>query len=678
MTTLLAFVHLRRLGRGSPVARRLRRPEIEGLEDRTLLSPFPPSIQSNLSAYLSPDAVVSGFPTSVTPGETIHFSVTIAAAGVDDTYDPFFGYPYLVISYAEQNSVLINGQQPDAPDGAIPVYYFPYDPGTQGAPPDEPDPTVPSDDEQAVTLQGSNGDPYTGTVQITATIAGDAPGGTVTLTPSTFPNTMNAPGPWMFIVGEFAVNGDTTDLDTWSTAMPFVVASDVPAFSTAASSFFSATSPTGTVGAALAPSVVVDVDAGNAINTSYTGNVTITLSGGASGASLVNSSGTAVSSVTVPAVNGVATFSGANAIIINKAGAGYTLTATLADGTPNPSPSFNVQGHTLKFSAQPANSTAGDAMPVQVEVDTGGSIDNKFTGTVQLQLADASGNPITTAGVNFEDAQGSSLGTTLTTTASGGTADFSKILYIDKPGTYTLVASIPNDSSTPSMQSSSFTLGVHTVKITLPSPMGGGPNEKLPAVQVTVLNAQGNADPDYNSDVNLTLGGGLASGQNNSATLSGGQVAVTAGTGIASFANLMISLTGQSYYLTATLPPDAAPRDISAKFSIGDTLKFITQPPASPLAAVPGEPLALPRRTAPRSTRLRFRSLTRPGNLTRSSAAVSRSRSGPIRLAHRFPETWPRSPPAPPSPLSPSSASTPSATDTRSSPACPAIQPHLQ
>ncbi len=595
MSTVFSFAKVgKRFGRSPREMHRLL-PEIGRLEDRTLLSPFPPNIQNNLAKYLSPDAVITGFPTSVTPGETIHYSITISSAGVDDSFDPVFGYPYLAMSYVQQGSVKINGTAPDAPDGNEPIYYFPYSPGISGTPPDEPDPTIRPGDEQADVLQPASGDPYTGTIQITATIASDAPAGTVTEVPSNFPNLDDATGPWVFVVGQYqAVPGDNSDLPAWSTAMPFVVASDVPSFST--SSFFSSSTPTGTVGAPLAPSVIVNVlGKGGAVDTAFKGNVTLTLSGGASGASLINSSGSAINSVTVAAVNGVATFSGASAIIVNKIGSGYTLVASLTNGIPNPSPSFNIQGHTLKFADPPASSTAGDVMPVKVEVDdSAGSIDNTFTGNVQLQLADANGNAITDPTVYFEDPGGHSLGTTLTTSASGGTADFSKILYIDKPGTYTLIASIPNDSSTPSLQSSSFTLGVHQVKITLPNPMGGGPNETLPTVQVSVLDSQGNPDPNYDSDVVLALNGGLASGQSNGAALAGADVQVTGGSGMASFTTLMISKTGQNYSLTATLLTDAAPRDISGKFSVGDTIKFLTQPPASPLAGVPGEPLGAP------------------------------------------------------------------------------------
>ena len=188
-------------------------------------------------------------------------------------------------------------------------------------------------------------------MQITATIASDAPPGTMTEVPSNFPTLNDAPGPWVFVVGQYEpVPGDATILPARSTAMPFVVAPFVPSFSASESpsSFFSGSTqtPTDTANQPLSPSVIVNVlGKGGAIETSFKGNVTIMLSGGASGASLLSSTDTPVTSLTVAASNGVATFSGSNSIIVNKLGSGDALLATIADGTPNPSPSFNIQGH---------------------------------------------------------------------------------------------------------------------------------------------------------------------------------------------------------------------------------------------------------------------------------------------------------------------------------------------
>ena len=84
--------------------------------------------------------------------------------------------------------------------------------------------------------------------------------------------------------------------------------------------------------------VAADVTAGGAVDTTYTGNVTLAFGTNAGSASFVVG-GLPASSITVPAVSGVADFS---PIIVNATGFGYTLKAT-ADGlTSATSNSFNV------------------------------------------------------------------------------------------------------------------------------------------------------------------------------------------------------------------------------------------------------------------------------------------------------------------------------------------------
>jgi hypothetical protein len=601
MATFLSCDALRRRRRrGQPVGRHFLVPAVAGLEERTLLSPFPPNIQNNLGAYLSPLGTITGFPTTVTPGETFSFVVNISPNGVDHSFDGAFGYPFVAMSYAQKGSLLIDLKPPDmvSDNGLTTFYLVPFAPGSPGAPPDAPDPVHRNTDQQAVPIQvfSSAGDgtgmPITGPSEITVTVAPDAPAGTVTEVPSQSPpGTFDAPGPWVWIVGDYFDSGNQQH--AWSTAIPFVIAPNVPFFEP--EGFFGGGNPTpvGSVGAPLAPDVVVDVlGNGGTVNASYNGNVTITLNGATAGASLVDTGGHPLPSVTVQAKNGVATFDGQDAIIVNKAGAAYTLTATLDDGSSNPSSEFNIQGHMLKFAPGPASSSAGDLLPVQVEADAGGVKDGSFSGTIQLQLADASGAPISDPTVGFVSQAGVLQGTTLTANASGGTADFSKLLRVNKPGTYTLIASLPGDSSTPTVPSDPFTLSQHQVAIQLANPMGGGPNETLPTVQVTVEHSQGSPDPNYDGDVVLTLhGGGTTAGQDNGATLSGGTQPAGGGGGTTSFTSLMINQSGQGYTLTATLAADPGPSLVSGTFNIGHTIKFVTQPPTN---AVPGEPLGAP------------------------------------------------------------------------------------
>src|SRR5207302_164414 len=87
--------------------------------------------------------------------------------------------------------------------------------------------------------------------------------------------------------------------------------------------------------------------------TGFTGNITVAISTNPS-------SGTLAGTLTHAAVSGVATFSG---LSIDKAGTGYTLTATGAGSTT--SAAFNITPATataLVFSVEPTNTVAGAAI----------------------------------------------------------------------------------------------------------------------------------------------------------------------------------------------------------------------------------------------------------------------------------------------------------------------------
>src|SRR6185295_1065761 len=91
--------------------------------------------------------------------------------------------------------------------------------------------------------------------------------------------------------------------------------------------------------------------------------------------------GTLSGTTTVAASGGVASFS---TLSINKAGPGYTLTASAAGLTGATSSTFNISAGTaskLAFTTQPSNATAGASISPSIAV------------TVQ----DANGNTVTTA-----------------------------------------------------------------------------------------------------------------------------------------------------------------------------------------------------------------------------------------------------------------------------------------
>jgi uncharacterized protein (TIGR03382 family) len=176
-------------------------------------------------------------------------------------------------------------------------------------------------------------------------------------------------------------------------------------------------------GANIAPAVTVEVrDAlGNLVRTAGATSITLGLGANPGGATLMGTT-------TATAVNGVASF---NALSIQRAGSGYTLTADAAALTQGVSAAFDVVAAApaaLAFSTPPASTTAGTPFTVALEArDAFGNLTSGYSGTVTLALGS---NPA-----------GGVLAGTTSVAASGGTATFGG-LSIAKAGTgYSLAAS---------------------------------------------------------------------------------------------------------------------------------------------------------------------------------------------------------------------------------------------
>ena len=108
----------------------------------------------------------------------------------------------------------------------------------------------------------------------------------------------------------------------------------------------------------------------------FNGSVALALEPNPGGASL---GGT----LTVAAVNGVATFSG---LSIKQPGSGYTLQATSSGLTAGIGPAFNVTNDQLVVTTQPpATVTAGTPFGVVVAAENAaGSVDTSFNGSITL------------------------------------------------------------------------------------------------------------------------------------------------------------------------------------------------------------------------------------------------------------------------------------------------------
>jgi|GEM_PF-496128 len=282
-----------------------------------------------------------------------------------------------------------------------------------------------------------------------------------------------------------------------------------------------------TVGAGITPAVKVALqDAYGNPATEATNAISLSLANNPSGATL---GGT----LTVNAVAGVATFS---TLSLDRAGSGYTLSATSSGLTSAVSTGFNIGATSatqLVFTTSPPSTvTAGAPFTAKVEV------------------RDSAGNPVSSSSaqvaLSLVNAAGASLGGTTTVSTTGGVATFSN-LTVDKAGTgYALQASV---AGLPSKTSSSFGVDPGAVVALgfLAQPGNTAAGATLaPPVRVAFQDAQGNTVSSTSGSITLALGNNPSS-----ATL-GGTKTVTAVNGVASFSDLSVDKVGAGYTLRAT------------------------------------------------------------------------------------------------------------------------------
>lgn len=320
-------------------------------------------------------------------------------------------------------------------------------------------------------------------------------------------------------------------------------------------------------GSAIAPAVELSARDGlGNLATTFSGNVTVGITGGTGTAGAVLSG-----TKTVSASGGIASFS---TLSIDKAGTGYTLNASASGVTGATSGSFAVAvGSAVKlvFSVAPTNTTAGAAVSPGVEVtaqDAGGNPVTTFTGPVTIDIGT---NP--SAGV---------LAGTTTTNATLGIATFSN-LSIAKSGIgYTLTANSPTlvgaTSNTFNVTAGAATQLSFTVQ---PSAVAAGASI-TPAVEVTALDLLGNVATAFTGNVTMAIG------TNPTTALLTGATSVAASAGIASFSNLKLDKAGTGYTLVASSTglTDATSGAFDVTVGIPTKLAFFVQPPASTTAGV--------------------------------------------------------------------------------------------
>lgn len=293
---------------------------------------------------------------------------------------------------------------------------------------------------------------------------------------------------------------------------------------------------TATAGAAI-PSFTVEArDAGNALLTGFTGDVTVSITAG-TGTAGATLSGTK----TVAAVGGIATFTG---LSIDRSANDYRLSAVAAGNAGTTSNIFVVNAAAatrVVFRQQPTTASAGTPITPAITVELQDAFGNKATGTaanVTLSIA--------------VDAGGGTLSGTATQAVNTGTAlaTFPDI-SIEAAGTgYRLQASSAALTSDVS-QAFSITAGNadHLLFTVSANDAVAGVNIN-PAVKVTVLDALGNVVTGFGNTVTVTLTPGTGTP---GAVLSSGvpQTAIPS-LGVATFSTLSVDKVGTGYTLSAS------------------------------------------------------------------------------------------------------------------------------
>ena len=312
------------------------------------------------------------------------------------------------------------------------------------------------------------------------------------------------------------------------------------------------------------PVVTIEDAGGNTIGSSTSITLAITSGAGASGATLTCTNNTLV------ATAGVATFAGCK---IDKAGTGYTLTATASGLTNGVSSTFTVAvgaAAQLKFTTQPGNgavSTAWPQQPVVTIQDAGGNTLTGSSASVQLSITIGTG----------------ATGAVLTCTAnplaaSSGVATFAGC-QINLAGTgYTLTASSSGLPNTISGTFSVASFGTATKLVFTTQPGGGtGGNSWAQQPVVAVEDSGGNTVLTSSASITLQITSGTGA---TNAKLTCNNNTLSAASGVAGFSGCAIDLASGGYTLTATATGLTNGASSSFTVSVGPATKlaFTTQP----------------------------------------------------------------------------------------------------
>ena len=321
--------------------------------------------------------------------------------------------------------------------------------------------------------------------------------------------------------------------------------------------------PPGTVTAGVGFGLTVtaeDID-GN-VATSFTGSETIALAANPGSSTL---GGT----LTVSATNGIATFTG---LTLNTVGSGYTLAVTSSGLTSATSTSITVvpgaATQLLITSEPPGTVTAsvGFGLTVTAE-DIDGNVASGFTGSETIALASNPGS--------------STLGGTLTVSATSGIATFTGLMLNKVGSGYTLAVTSSGLTSATST-AISVTSGAATQLLITTEPPGTATAGVGFGLTVTAEDVDGNVATGFTGSETIALAANPGS-----STL-GGTLTVSATSGIATFTGLTLNKVGSGYTLAVTNSglTSATSTAVTVTSGTATQLLITSEPPGTVTAGV--------------------------------------------------------------------------------------------
>ncbi|MBD65172.1 MAG: hypothetical protein CME62_08195 [Halobacteriovoraceae bacterium] len=299
-------------------------------------------------------------------------------------------------------------------------------------------------------------------------------------------------------------------------------------------------------GGNISPAITVELlDGNNNRDTSATDTVTLSFANNAG-------SGTLGGTLSVAAINGVATFSDIN---IDKAAAGYTLSANATGLSAATSNSFNITAAAksqLVITTEPSDALKNTNINPAVVVEIQDAYGNKTNDSDTLSVAIAN-NP----------SSGTLSGTT-NVSAVNGSASFSDLQINNSGSGYTLQFSATGLSS---VTSTSFNItAIPTQLAFVTQPVNTEINNAIiPSLTVEVRDSTNSLVATATDAITLSFGADPSGG---SATLSG-TLTQNAVNGVATFNNISINQAHNGFTLSASATGLSS--DTSTSFNIFDT-----------------------------------------------------------------------------------------------------------